>query len=139
MLKHTLRRKCNQRLLHWRQGLQAQAVEHLARGSQVNDVNVAARTKLKKALRACAGVLRSLSLQSMGEKKHESAWLPPFGFRAHHELIDHDLSYIGKIAELGLPDYQTLRSIDAVAKLEADRRALGEGTVTDRKTSLIRS
>jgi hypothetical protein len=52
---------------------------------------------------------------SSRQQHHQTRQLPPFVFRARDELVDDHLRHVHEIAELRLPDHQSVRIIEAVA------------------------
>src|SRR4051794_32866040 len=78
-------------------------------------------------------MLRALAFISVWQQKHKCRLLSPFGPRCGHKLVDQNLSAVGKVSELRLPQDQDLGRMNGVTKLEANRRRLRERTVVDRK------
>ncbi len=83
-------------------------------------------------------MLRSLPLVSVRQQQNQPAGLPPLGFGAGNELVDHDLGAVCEIAELRLPHHQRQRIGDAVAELESQDRKLAERAVENIESGLVR-
>lgn len=54
-------------------------------------------------------MLRSVSVISMRKQHNESVLDSPLLLTGRNELIDHNLSAVGKVTELCLPDSQSIR------------------------------
>ena len=64
-------------------------------------------------------MLRTLAFVTVWQQHHQSAHAQPLCFAGGDELVDDDLSAVGKVAELGFPKHQHLRFSQAVTVLEA--------------------
>src|SRR5579872_533051 len=105
----------------------------LCGGGGVHDSKVVLGRQLQKTLKAGAGVLRPLALVSMWKEEAKCRPCVPLGACRSQELVDDDLAYVGKIAELRLPEHERLRRVHAIPVLKAHHRHLTERAVVDRK------
>src|ERR1700733_1341598 len=73
----------------------------------------------------------------MRKQQHNSRRHAPFLFRGHNILIDHDLGTIGKIAELRLPDHQSIGPFEAIPVFKAQHGVFRERTIKNREPLLF--
>ena len=65
-------------------------------------------------------MVRPLSFEAVRKHQGEARAVKPPVLAAYNELVDDDLSYIGKIAELGLPNDEAVARIHRVAVFETE-------------------
>jgi len=111
--------------------LPPQQVEELRSGRAVGEPQVDIGGHLKKALRAGAGMIGTLSFVRVRQQQHERWPQPPLATARHEELVEHRLRAVDEVAVLRFPDHEPGRFLDVVAELVADQRVLGERTVDD--------
>ena len=58
-----------------------------------------------------SGVLRPSSIETVRQEEDHAALSQPLGLRAHEVLVDHKLSWVVEIAELGLSQAEILRAL----------------------------
>ena len=126
MAQHALRRENDQRLTPVAQSLAAKQVKILRGVRGLRDLDVVLCGELNEALDAGAGVFRSLAFVAVGEKQHEAGEQVPLGFSGGDELIDDGLRDVHEVAELRLPEDESLGIVAAVAVFEAEYALLGE-------------
>ena len=83
------------------------------------DAHVPLGAEGQEALDARRGVLRTLALEPVGQQQDEPRRLAPLVLGSNQEIVDHDLSTVGEVAELGLPCDKRIRCLDRVTVLEA--------------------
>src|SRR6185312_2339856 len=101
-------------------GLSPQQMEILRCRRRLANLHVVARGKLKIPLDASARVLRPLAFIPVRKKHDDSRQQSPLVFTGGDELVHYDLGTVGKVSKLGLPQYQRLGIVAAVAVLEAE-------------------
>ena len=106
-------------------------MEDLRRRGQVAHQHVVLGAELEEALDAPAGVLRPLALEAVREQQREAREPVPLVFARREELVDDDLRPVGEVAELGLPDHETIGVVEGVAVVEAEHAGLGQRGVED--------
>src|SRR5262245_30082154 len=111
----------------------------LGRSRRINDLDVVFRRELEKPLQASARVLRSHSLESVGQKQNDRTQAVPFVLSAGDELINDHLSSVDEVTELGLPENQAVRTIEAVTVLKTQNSHLRERAVINLYRRLFRS
>src|SRR5262245_3393981 len=111
----------------------------LGRGRRIDDLDVVLRGELEKTLQARAGMLRSHSLESVGQKQNDRTQPVPFVLCAGDELINDHLSGVDKITELGLPENQAVRTIETVTVLKTQNSYLRERAVINLYRRLFKS
>src|SRR5206468_7626344 len=74
-----------------------------------------------------------LPLETVREQHDEPARAQPLGFARGDELIDDALGAISEVAELRLPQHQSLRVGERIAIFEAKHAELGQRAVTNLK------
>src|SRR5215467_7622355 len=74
----------------------------------------------------------------MREQQHHAAQPSPFLLRAGDELVDDDLSDIGKISELSFPHHQSVGTVKTIAVFKARDARLRERTVINLHGRLVR-
>ena len=60
-------------------------------------------------------MFRSHALETVGQQQDHPRKLLPFVFRARDELVNEDLGGVDEVAELGFPQYQPFRKVEAIA------------------------
>ena len=106
--------------------LAAERMEEVRWGRDVGDLHVVFGAGLEEAFEASRRVFRALAFVAVGQKQDDAAGALPLGFTGADELVDHNLSAIGEVAELGFPDAEHLGVIKGVAVVEAENRDFGE-------------
>src|SRR5215510_12148343 len=106
---------------------------------RIGDLDVVLRGELEKTLQARAGMLRSHSLESVGQKQNDRTQPVPFVLCAGDELINDHLSGVDKITELGLPENQAIRTIEAVTVLKTQNSYLRKRAIINLYRRLFRS
>ena len=61
---------------------------------------------LKKAFQSCTRVFRALTIITMSKQDNKPGLTKPLSLPTADELIQYNLSAIGKITKLCFPDYQ---------------------------------
>ena len=117
--------------------LAPQHVEVLRRGRRVDDPQVVLGAEREEALDPRARVLRSLTLEAVGEQHREAGRLAPLVLGRDDELVDDDLRAVHEVAELRFPADPGLRIRHRVAVLEAERGVLGEHRVVEHERRLV--
>jgi hypothetical protein len=117
--------------------LSAKEVEVLRRCGAIADLDVVLRAELKESLHAAARMLGPLPLMPVWQQQYKPARLVPLALGGHDELIDDDLSAIGEIAELSLPQDQRERIGNTVAELKAHGGVLTKQAVHKLKSGLV--
>src|SRR3989442_12942519 len=121
----------DQRLAKVAYHLQAQQMEDLRRSGRHADLHVVLGAELQIALRPRRRMLGPLPFVAMRQEQREPADAAPFDFAGGDELVDDDLSSIGEIAKLRLPDHQPVGLRRRVAVLESEHRFLGQYRIDD--------
>ena len=137
MAQQAFRRHDDQGPLVLHLGLFAQYVKILCGSSQVYHLHVILGAELQKTFQPARGVLRPLSLITVGKGHHQGAFLSPFRLARCDILIHRNLGTVDKIAKLGFPDYQGIQLRRTVAELEAETGKLAEQTVVGIELGLI--
>ena len=136
--QQALGRQDDQRFAEVPLHLPAKHVEHLGRGGGVDHLHVVVGAQLQEPLRPGGRVLRTLAFIAVWQEQGQTAVALPLHFSRGDELIEVDLSTVGKIAELRLPDHQHLRIAQRIAVLEAHAGRLSERAVVDAEPRLFR-
>ena len=63
-------------------------------------------TKLQESFKTSTGVLRTLTIETMGEADDQTSPLQPLLLTTGNELIDDTLCVVGKVTKLSFPDGQ---------------------------------
>ena len=79
----------------------------------------------------------ALALVTVGQYQNDRRALAPLLLRGADELVDDGLGAAGEVAELCLPQHQSVGTLDGVAVLEAHRCELGQQRVIDPETALV--
>src|SRR5688572_3122822 len=141
MTQQALRREDEQweRVLLEELGLPAQQVKVLRGRRAVHEPQVDSGGRLQNALGPGTRMLRTLSLVSVREQKHERRLKSPLGASRGHELIEDDVRAVDEVAVLRFPEDEMRRLLDVVAELEPDGPVFAERTVVDfeRRPGLI--
>lgn len=66
-------------------------------------------TQLQETLNSAAGMLRALTIITVGEVNNQTSTLKPFPFASRNELVNDTLGVVGKVTELRFPDGQGIR------------------------------
>src|SRR6218665_2413938 len=118
------------------QHLAAPQVEGLRGRGGVDDLEVVLGAQAQEALQTGAGVLGALALVAVGQEQGEAAEPPPLALTGGDELVDDDLRAVGEVTELGLPEGEAVRHVQAVAVLEAEHAHLRQRAVVDVEAGL---
>ena len=73
----------------------------------------------------------------MGEHQSDAIHTAPLHLTRGNELINHDLSAVGKVAKLGFPNHQGIGVVRSVTVLKAQHGFLGQNRVNDHERRLI--
>src|SRR6185437_3552487 len=95
--------------------LTPQQMKVLRRRRRLANLHVVKSHQLQKPLDASAGVFRPLPFITMGKKQRDAGKKSPLRLSGAHKLINNGLGHVGKIAELSLPQDQSLGAIAAVS------------------------
>ena len=119
MAQQALGRHHHQRLAPGASTCRRRQWKYLRRRGGLHDLDVVLGGQRQEALEPGARVLRALAFEAMGQEQHQAAQALPLVFGAGDELVDDHLGRVHEVAELGLPDHQPVRAVEAVAVLEA--------------------
>src|SRR2546423_1361574 len=103
MPQHAFGREDHERLAPRSAYLPAQQMKILRGGGGLANLHVLLAGKLHEALNARAGMLGSLALETVRQKKDDAGRKIPLVFTGADELIDDDLRAVDEVAELRLP------------------------------------
>ncbi len=81
----------------------------------------------EKPLQSRRRVLRSLAVQAVRQREHQSEPIAPFLLGAGESVVDDDLRRVGKVAKLGFPDDQGVGIGCADAVFEAHGGVFAQG------------
>jgi len=126
----------NERLAEGSPDLASQHVEELCSGRALNEsevhafsnltfseiigrVRIRGITQRQEALDTAGRVLRSSAIIAVRQKHDQARFDIPFGLTRSHELIDHNLGAVCKVAKLGLPEDKSVGVSLGVALLKA--------------------
>src|SRR5688572_17621364 len=129
MTQKALGRHDHQRLSPRAQNLAAQAVKVLSGSREIDHLNVFFSGDRQEPLESRAGMFRSLSLEAVGQQKHQAAKALPLVLSARDELIDYHLRGIPEVAELRLPGDQPVRPIETITVFESENASFGKWAV----------
>src|SRR5579883_203524 len=115
------------------ESLAAQDVEVLSGSRAVDNAPVISRGERQVAFQAGAGVLRPLALVSMWQQQDQRGFLKPLAAPGRDKLVDNNLSYIGEISVLRLPENQSFGSMHAIPVFKAHDRGFAQWAVIDGK------
>ena len=65
--------------------------------------------QLQETLNSATGMLRALTIITMGEVNNQTSTLQPFPFASRNELVNDTLRIVGKVTDLRFPDGQGIR------------------------------
>src|ERR1051326_2000989 len=82
-------------------------------------------------------MLRSHPFEAVRQKQHKTAQPPPLVLGAGDELIDDDLRRVDEIAELRLPEHESVGTIETVPVLEPQRSEFRERAVVNVNHGLV--
>ena len=117
--------------------LAPQQVEVLRRRGGVDDLHVLLGGEQQPALDARARMLRPLALEAVGQQDDEAAQPVPLVLGAGDELVDDHLGRVDEIAELSLPEHESVRVVQTEAVLEAEHAGLRQRAVEDLDRFLV--
>ncbi|GBD41382.1 hypothetical protein HRbin39_00763 [bacterium HR39] len=117
--------------------LPPQHVEEVGRSRAVADLHVVLGVELQEALDARRAVLRPLPLVAVRQQAHQPRHAQPLALAGADELVEVDLSAVGEVAELRLPDGEAVGIGDGVAVLEPQHALLREHAVDDLHRRLV--
>ncbi len=98
----------------------------LRRRGRYAHLNILLGTQLQVTLQTRGGVLRPLPFITMRQQHGQAAQASPLVLAAGDELVDHDLSTVGEVTELGFPDHQSVRHGGRIAVFECQHGFFGE-------------
>ncbi|QTK80393.1 hypothetical protein AT6N2_C2847 [Agrobacterium tumefaciens] len=133
-----LRRHQDQRLAEVALHLAAQDVEVVCRRRAVGNLHVVFGAHLQPALQTGGRVFRTLTFVAMRQKADQTGHAKPLAFTRRDELVEHDLSTVGEVAELGFPERQRIRTGQRVTIFETEDRLFRKHRVDDFVTGLRR-
>lgn len=119
--------------------LATQNVEQVGRAGHADDLHVAVLVlavelvtlgedtglliaKLQPTLHSTGGVLRTLTIVTVGQGNNKTRALQPLGLSSSDELINDTLSVVGKVTELSLPHDEGVGGGQGVTVLETKTR-----------------
>lgn len=82
-------------------------------------------TQLQETLNSSTGMLRALTIITVGEVNNQTGTLQPFPFASRNELVNDTLGVVGKVTELRFPDGQTFRRDKRVSKFKTEGTEFG--------------
>src|ERR1700730_3657410 len=129
MAQHTFRREDNQRLAPGATHLTAQHVKILGCGGGLADLHVVFGSQLHEAFEPGAGMFGALAFVAVREKHDETRRQIPLVLARANELIDDDLSAVGKIAELRFREDEGFGVVAAETVFESEAARLGKRRV----------
>ena len=80
--------------------------------------------QLQESLDTTGGVLRAGTVVAVGQEHHKTRLDVPFGFSGCNKLINHDLSAVCEVTELGFPEDKCGWVSLGVTKLESEAGVL---------------
>src|SRR3546814_18739068 len=84
-------------------------MEVIGRGRDVRDLDISFRAKLEIPLQTRRAMLRTLAFIAVRPQADETVAPQPLGLRRSDILVEADLSAIGEVAELRVPENEALR------------------------------
>mmetsp|Transcript_8973 Transcript_8973/g.15205 ORF Transcript_8973/g.15205 Transcript_8973/m.15205 type:complete len:223 (+) Transcript_8973:754-1422(+) len=93
--------------------------------------------RLQESLHAATRMLSALAVITMRKKHNHSTLSVPFVFTRCNELINHDLSSVDKISELGFPKNKRIRILERVAMLKSQHGKLRQNGIAHNNFGLI--
>ncbi len=75
----------------------------------------------------------------MRQQHHQTREPPPLVLTRGDKLVDDDLPRVGKVAELRLPDHQTVGDVERVTVLEPQHAVFGQRRVVNLERRLLRA
>mmetsp|Transcript_78622 Transcript_78622/g.222264 ORF Transcript_78622/g.222264 Transcript_78622/m.222264 type:complete len:337 (-) Transcript_78622:1437-2447(-) len=96
---------------------------------KAGDVVLVVVAELQETLKSAGGVLRALTSVAVRQQHHEPGLLEPLVLAGGDELVEYDLRSVGKVAKLGLPDYEGVGVLIAVTQLKAKHAILSKDRV----------
>ncbi len=136
MAQQRLRRQHDQRLAQRTNHLTTQQVVDLRWRGRHAHLNVVLGAQLQVTLKTCRAVLRALAFVTVWQQHGQTAETAPLVLAAGDELVDHDLSTVGEVAELGFPDHQRVWRGGRVTVFECQYRFFREERVVQVETWL---
>src|SRR5258708_34245695 len=126
MTQHALGSKDDQRLAPAAQRLTPQHMKILGGGGRLTDLDVLFGGGLEITLDASAGVFRTLAFVSVRQQQDETGEQAPLVFPGDEELVDDDLRAVGEVAELRLPQHQSVGIVAAESVFKTEHGSLGK-------------
>ena len=138
MTQQTFRCHYDERFAPGGNHLSAQTMKILRGRAGINNLDIVLGRKREKAFEPRAGMFRPHSLKTVREQKNDPRQPMPFVFCTNDKLIDDDLRGVHEIAELRLPQNQTVGAIETVAVIESENAGFGKWAVDDLNARLFR-
>ena len=111
------------------------ALSNLALTNVVSGVLIISVGQLEETLNTARGVLGTSTIVTVREEHDQARFDVPLGLARSHKLVNHDLSTVCEITELGLPKDERHRVSLGVAMLEAENGILGQVRVRGDETA----
>jgi hypothetical protein len=96
-------------------------------------------TALQVTLNTATGVLGTITVETVRQQHYQTIMQVPFGFAGGHKLIDHNLSTVSKITELGLPHGQGVGQAGCIAVFEAENSIFRQMRAAGNKVAALLS
>ena len=135
--QHRLRGEDDERPARTRIGLASQQVEVGGGRRRAGHGHVVLGTQLEVALDARGGVIRPLALIAVRQEQDHARALSPLLLGARDELVDDGLGAVREVAELRLPEDESIGPFDGVPILEPDCGVLAQERVVDPELRLL--
>jgi len=101
-----------------------------------NDIGVVVGL-LEEALETSGRVLGALAFVAVREEHNETRLLLPLVFLRSQKLVDDDLGTVSEVAELSLPENESIGGFERVAEFKAKDAEFGEVRVRDGEGGLV--
>ena len=84
-------------------------------------------TKLQESFKTSTRVLRTLTIETVGEADDQTGPLQPLLLTTGNELVDDTLCVVSKVTELSFPDGQRVGGDEGVTELETEGTEFRQG------------
>ena len=112
-------------------------MEVIRRRGGLDDPHVVLRGQLQVALDACARVVGTLALVAVRQEHDQRGTLAPLLLRRADELVDDRLSAVREVAELCLPDGESLGTLQRVSVVEGQHAVFAQRRVPHVEARLV--
>ena len=112
-------------------------MENLRSRCRLANQHIGVRRELQVTFDTGRRVFRALTFIAVRKQHGQTALAAPLRFAGADELIDYDLSAVGKVTELGFPNRQALRRRAGVTVFECKNRLLRQNGVNYRELGLM--